>query len=70
MVDKVTTETTAYITQYRLEVDEYKDNAKRYRLAKALLAFWIDPTIRGRVINISKPNGSMGTAKSSGPDAW
>lgn len=49
MVNKLAPETSAYISQYNFETWEYKDDAKRYRLAKALPAASFDPAVPGRM---------------------
>ena len=38
------------VAEYRIDLDEYKDNAKLVREALALLARWVDLSIRNTVI--------------------
>lgn len=37
------------ITQYQLDIEEWKENDKRVRNAKTLLPKWVDPAIRGKL---------------------
>ncbi|KAK8194216.1 hypothetical protein M8818_007404 [Zalaria obscura] len=55
MIDKPDKDTPALIAQYRLELEEYERNHKRVRLARALLPYWVDPSIRGQIIKIDSP---------------
>lgn len=59
MIDPPTSDTTSYIAQYKLEMEEYERNQKKLRIARSLLAYWVDPSIRGRI-----------QAKVSPKEAW
>ena len=45
----------ARIAEFPFELDEYGDNEVKLRLAKSLLAFWVDPAIRIRLQTHSTP---------------
>lgn len=45
----------AAVAEYRIDLDEYKDNAKLVREALSLLARWVDPAIRGTIIAFVTP---------------
>ena len=55
MIDKPNADTSAYIAQYKLELEEYDRNHKKVRLARALLGYWVDKAIRGQIIRIDSP---------------
>ena len=43
------------IIHFKLDVDEWKDNEKKVRLALILLPKWVDPAIRGKVQEYENP---------------
>lgn len=49
IIDTPNTNTTLYITQYKLELEEYKYNQKKLYIVKALLSYQVDLSIRGYV---------------------
>ena len=40
---------TLKVAEYKLDLDEYRDNDQKARLAHSLLTFWVDPAIRGNL---------------------
>ena len=46
---------SARISEYKLDLEEYEKNNKRVRIANALIAYWIDPAIRGKVQSLEDP---------------
>lgn len=43
------------IQEYRLDLDEYTRNQKNVRHANALIAFWVDSSIRGNLVTCATP---------------
>ena len=52
-LDAITLETNSI--HFKLDVDEWKDNDKKVRLALTLLPKWVDPAIRGKVQEYENP---------------
>ena len=46
---------SARISEYKLDLEEYEKNNKMVRTANALMAYWIDPAIRGKVQSFNSP---------------
>jgi len=48
-------EVSAKIAEYKLDLEEYRENEKKLRLSLSLLAFWVDPAIRGTLQTYDNP---------------
>lgn len=55
---------SAAVAEYRLDLDEYKDNEKLVREAHSLLAAWVDPAIRGNAMACTDPKSAWDFIKS------
>ena len=43
------------LAEYKLDLEAYQRNEEKVRKAIALLAYWVDPSIRGKVLNYKNP---------------
>ncbi|KAK7729318.1 hypothetical protein SLS63_006191 [Diaporthe eres] len=46
---------TARIAEYRLDLDEYRENEQKVRLAMSLIIHWVDASIRGKLQKAQTP---------------
>lgn len=50
------------IIHYKLDVEEWKENDKKVRLARAFLPKWVDPSIRGKIQEFDYPKAALHTS--------
>ena len=43
------------LAEYKLDLEAYQRNEEKVRKAIALLAYWVDPSIRGKVLTYKNP---------------
>ena len=55
---------TAAAAEYRIELEEYKDNEKLVRVASALLGRQVDPAIRGNIMSCATPKDAWELSQS------